>query len=243
MNAGRAWCPLCLASTDLIRSHIIPAFCYDAAFDEKHRVLHLDAARATAKPRQSGIWEPLLCAACDGFLNRYDSYFATIWSTPPIPDPLLTPQYEIRSLDYRLFKLFHLSVLWRAHWSTHKAFASVRLGPHESRIRAVLKTGDAGAAGVYPIWATCVVRETLEIERQLLVPHQPTHLSGHRFYVSMFGGCEWLIKISRHPWSNALSGNLSSTGRLTVHRRPRAALNYVHRFTAQFKENESHRNA
>jgi hypothetical protein len=40
----------------------------------------------------------------------------------------------IRGLDYSTFKLFHLSVLWRASVSSGPDFASVRLGVHEERI-------------------------------------------------------------------------------------------------------------
>ena len=47
-------------------------------------------------------------------------------------------------VEYEPFKLFHLSVLFRASVSTLPTFADVSLGPHEERLRNLLLARRAG---------------------------------------------------------------------------------------------------
>jgi hypothetical protein len=60
---------------------------------------------------------------------------------------------EINGLDYAMFKLFHLSVLWRAGVSTREEFRNVKLGSHEDVIRQMLLRDDPGARQVSSLGA------------------------------------------------------------------------------------------
>jgi len=59
--------------------------------------------------------------------------------------------WNLENYDYHLLKLFSLSILWRAHASSHQAFKKVKLGPHELPIRNLLLNNDAGSPDQYSV--------------------------------------------------------------------------------------------
>jgi hypothetical protein len=46
--------------------------------------------------------------------------------------------FVIKSYDYKIFKLFVLSLLWRASVSNRDSFALAKLGPYEDKLRLIL---------------------------------------------------------------------------------------------------------
>ena len=59
--------------------------------------------------------------------------------------------WQVAEYDYSLLKLFALSVLWRAHASSHHAFTKVQLGSHELTIRNLLLNNDPGSPDQYSV--------------------------------------------------------------------------------------------
>jgi hypothetical protein len=127
-------------------------------------------------PRQRGYWEkrsgikePMLCRACEGRFSRYENYFRVFFygNTPPplkklsIGTPLTIPPsvgldpdivgVSHVKLDYTQFKLFVLSLLWRASVAKGDFFEKVALGPHESKIAAMLKAETPGPDNEYSV--------------------------------------------------------------------------------------------
>jgi hypothetical protein len=117
----------------------------------------------------SGIKESLLCSACEGRFSRYENYFRDFFygnSPPPLKKlsvgtPLdlsrfigLDPDIlgaKLLKVDYAQFKLFVLSLIWRASVAKGNFFEKVDLGAHESRIAALLKAENPGPDNEYPI--------------------------------------------------------------------------------------------
>ena len=58
----------------------------------------------------------------------------------------------MQDVDYQRLKLFFLSVLWRAHWSSDWFFRNVDLGPHEPIIADFIKRGVAPPPEVYSVY-------------------------------------------------------------------------------------------
>src|SRR3546814_7896147 len=56
---------------------------------------------------------------------------------------------SVTGIDYAQFKLFLLSLLWRAGVAKGRYFERVTLGPHEERLRAMLHDGDPGPFDLY----------------------------------------------------------------------------------------------
>jgi hypothetical protein len=163
-------CRLCKQEKPLLKqSHIIPDFMYANLFDEHHKLhmfapaQYLEGNRRVARPASGEYEADLLCQNCDNVvIGRYETYGrrALYAGTNESQDyPVLehgvtetgVPVTRITDLDYRAFKLFLLSILWRASISTRPFFCSVHLGPYEEQIRRMVFEGDPGRFDDFPI--------------------------------------------------------------------------------------------
>ena len=136
-------CALCGNSGDIKKSHIVPRYWFKlikGTMDKMHIV-----ARNGVNVRkyfQDGPKTKLLCGGCEGFINdEYEKYFLKVWATnPAYPDPLPSGEIRFTIPDHCRFKLFHLSVLWRAAAAAHVSeFAARLVGP--ARLPGLCLTG------------------------------------------------------------------------------------------------------
>ncbi len=117
-------CKLCLQDKRLCnKSHIIPDFMHQELFDEKHRMVKFTTLMpGSDSVAQSGEHESdILCEDCDnrviGSLENYASkvlyggQISVKQVNYKLPDGLEFSQVD--GLDYKKFKLFLLSLLWR----------------------------------------------------------------------------------------------------------------------------------
>src|SRR5690554_1024049 len=126
-------CLLCEESRELCNSHIIPEFVYKALYDDKHR-FHTLSVSGSAPPSygQKGLRERLLCASCETQLSVHERYVNLLFTgQTQINVSRKGSLIEVNGIDYRHFRLFGMSILWRAHVSNLPFFAAVDLGPHE----------------------------------------------------------------------------------------------------------------
>jgi hypothetical protein len=194
-------CRLCLRQRPLCQSHIIPESCFTPVYDAKHRFITVTESKERLTLLQKGFREPLLCDKCEQHLNAFDHYFADAWFQQGLgpltaTDDLVT----VSGLDYSTFKLFHLSVLWRAAIASRPEFAGVQLGPHAERIRDMLLRADPGPTSQYGtiVYALCLPRST-QICRSIVTRPKRVRLEGHWGYHFVFGGCVWHHFVSSHP--------------------------------------------
>jgi hypothetical protein len=141
----------------LLDSHIVPEFLHRPIYDEDHEAIYFDSTRKGIRRR--GFWEELLCRECEERIGKLESYFADLWFKQGVrPELVIRGNRPLRvaGLDYTRFKLFHLSILWRASIATLRPFQEIRLGIHEERLRSMLLTGVAGPAELYPLWGVAV---------------------------------------------------------------------------------------
>jgi hypothetical protein len=168
---------------------------------------------------QKGFREKLLCADCEGLLaNRYEAYFAKLWYIQkPLPPSTNLARIELGGIDYSLFKLFHLSILWRASVSSLGPFARVQLGPHSERIRTMLLNEDPGLPSEYQILGAIVLfpgtREVLEGVISSPTAHR---YQGRRIYTFLFGGCVWNYVEGSRPIQSLAQAALSPTGTMIM---------------------------
>jgi hypothetical protein len=169
-----------------------------------------------------GLREALLCASCERRLGEFESYFANSWFgshglPSAIPPELDLPEMRRRGrsveieapmVDYRRFKLFHLSVLWRASVSGREEFRDVHLGPHEDRMRLMLLRGDPGGGADYRIGCCALLRPgTNSIHTGVVGVPQRVRNGGGSAYLSVYAGCLWAVFVSAGApgWSNVLT--------------------------------------
>lgn len=138
-------CELCLQESKLCDSHIIPEFAFRPTYDETGRAVEIRGERA--KKLQKGYREKLLCPRCEDKLNEgWEKYFKEVWfDRPALPVHPTEGFFTIEGLAYRRFKLFHLSVLWRASVAQGDPFRKVKLpAEDEEQLRRMLEADNPG---------------------------------------------------------------------------------------------------
>ncbi|MBI5190511.1 MAG: hypothetical protein HZA22_07535 [Nitrospirae bacterium] len=100
---------------------------------------------------QKGLREYLLCSVCEGKLSAYEKYAYENVLKKLLEYTFSMEEYlYFEDVDYRRFKLFLLSVLWRAGITSIPTFQSVSLGPHEGKLRDMILKENPGEEGEYP---------------------------------------------------------------------------------------------
>jgi hypothetical protein len=211
-------CRLCNQEARLRQSHIIPEFIYKPLYDDKHRfhVLSTLPAKGNARP-QKGSRERLLCQRCEGHISKYERYASRVFSGEAgVLSRREGKLIHLEGVDYRQFKLFALSVLWRAGISSLKMFEQVSLGPHEPRLREMIWQENAGSPESYPFVMSPVVFEQ-QVQTGLIIQPTRTRAEGHYGYRFVFGGIAWIYIVSQHkPLGVFREASLSREGRTTM---------------------------
>jgi len=152
-------CRLCLASSELQESHIIPRaiikLIRDEGLDKRFYKLH----NKLTKTIQDGPKEYLLCSDCEQKIGRYERYFieAVHFSKHGIEIKHNRQFALIENLDYRKIKLFFLSLLWRMSISSLPEFENVRIGDNEETIRKMLVREEPGESFEYSVSASILL--------------------------------------------------------------------------------------
>ena len=193
-------CKLCGENRELCNSHIIPEFCYKPLYDEKHRVtrVNLPEDRHRFSPIQKGFREHLLCCNCEGLLNdRYERPFKEYWDKVQLPTS--PPGARITGFDYASFKLFHLSILWRAGVCSGKGLKE-SLGPYAEKLRAMLLSNNPGPVAHYPILGRLMLRgaRVYSAGPVGVAPLRGRH-ENSRKYILCYCGIEWMVILTDHP--------------------------------------------
>jgi len=196
-------CRLCLKPKELKDSHIISEFLYGSIYDDKHRMMLLDLSKKTNKRNkiilQTGVREKLLCGECEEKLSKWETYASKIifHNVPKSPNDLNNIAVW-SGIDYKTFKLFQLSLLWRAGISNLPEFKQVKLGPHEEKIRVMLYDENPGKAYEYG----CAITRSKELPeiftKLIMAPEMIRKINGHRCVRFVINGMFWIYFISSH---------------------------------------------
>jgi hypothetical protein len=107
---------------------------------------------APVRLEQKGVRERLMCCECDrDILGPYDNYIAR-WMHA---DCGCIPQdcgstFRFTNVDFTMFRLFLLSLLWRFHVAKGFGFKAFSIPNHAERIRSMLHDGDPGERFFFP---------------------------------------------------------------------------------------------
>ncbi|HSH72466.1 MAG TPA: hypothetical protein VK974_05345 [Methylophilaceae bacterium] len=202
-------CALCLETKELKRSHIIPEFLYKSLYDEKHRLHVLSIIPEQENSiEQKGLREPLLCKDCEEKFSKWERYASLILKG----GIELTYRREgnivfIGGLDFVQFRLFQLSILWRAGVSNLQFFENVQLGKHSEIIRKLLLSSNPGSYDKYGCLMFGIHYEGDAFTSIIMQPGK-VRLFGHAGYRFVFGGFMWAFFASSHaieaPYNMAL---------------------------------------
>ncbi len=218
-GTARARCMLCLELRVLCDSHIVPEFMYKPLYDGRHRMRVVsaeDGRPKREKPLQLGLREKLLCSKCEQYINSsYEKPNVKVWrgfvEQRPVQGISVSPLrgddgswgVHIQGFDYASFKLLLLSVLWRAAAAKRTYYDEVVLGPHEERLRLMLRDKAPGSQADYP----CLLYVFTEPNFGLMARPARTRLEGHASYQFLLPGVVlwFVIADRRRPCSLAKS--------------------------------------
>jgi hypothetical protein len=192
-------CALCLENKELKRSHIIPEFLYETIYDKKHRLHMLSIIPDQDNSfEQKGLRERLLCGDCEQHLSVWERYASLVLKSGiPIDYYQEGNIVYISGIDYNKFKLFQLSILWRAGISSLQFFEKVQLGKHAETIRQLLLCNNAGSSKRYGCFMFGLKYEGKAFTDIIMQPGK-IRLNGHTAYKFVFGGFLWAILVSNH---------------------------------------------
>lgn len=200
-------CKLCLQEKYLLKeSHIFSAFLYREAGllnDEKYAIVetkkliegtYVDGF-PKANPKSKGEFEGgILCESCDNkIIGTYETYASQLLFHNSNCKQYQTGEGFKFSLctnvDYTKFKLFVLSLLWRASISSRKAFGNVRLNSAVAEeLRLMILNSDAKEFSKFPflIYTHWNIDES-EMPSDLFIPPiqmiSPQGEMTYRFYM------------------------------------------------------------
>jgi hypothetical protein len=206
-------CALCKTNADLQDSHIIPEFLYGPLYDHIHRfrIVPLEAG-AREELLQKGLREPLLCSDCEQRLSRWEDYAKTAFvDSRGVHVTQHQDAVAFANLDYRTFKLFQLSLLWRMSVTQLDFFKEVVLGPHQERIRLALLSNDPLSPDEYPCH-----RVAVEINRKpyfdWITPPCLERLDGFHIYWLVINGIMHSFYVGSHAPPPDLSPSFLNAG-------------------------------
>jgi hypothetical protein len=192
-------CGLCHSEKELRNSHIIPEFFYKPLYDSKHR-FNVIALTESEKNRyeQKGLREKLLCDDCEQQIGQYEDHVRRIFYGGTGIYIKNGNPIVISGIDYQKFKLFQLSLLYRAAISNLEFFHNISLGPHEEIIRKMLLEENPGKKLEYPCLILMLLIQSKEIIDAMIYPPQELRIEGHYSYRFILGGCFWIFFVSSH---------------------------------------------
>jgi len=228
-------CKLCNLEKPLIKtSHIIPDWMYEHLYTQKHKLYKFAPADYVAGNRRiqmpsSGEYEgDLLCKRCDNVvIGPYEDYARKAFKGGTLPveesptsNSFVSPggmEYtEIRNINYAKFKLFLLSILWRASVSSRDFFKSISLGPHGERIRQMILNGDPGSIDDYPIVVLTYLTDPSSHKDMVAEPGRLKDNQGTR-YIFIIAGFAYVFHVSKHDIpSFVLKHTIKPSNEMTV---------------------------
>lgn len=182
-------CNLCKREQEPRNSHMIPEFLHRPVYDPKHRAAIVERGTGTVRTVRQGYRERLLCQDCEQYLGRLDRSFSQTWyGRGALPERVPGRYVRISGLLYEDFKLFHLSVLWRASVAQGKLFALVDLELHEERLRRILLEWTLPPPGIYPVYGMVLRHPDGHlVAHEMVGPPGTGPMDGVRYYSFAWG--------------------------------------------------------
>jgi hypothetical protein len=219
-------CRLCQEEKELRRSHILPAF-----FRDDSALMYPTGKSRRPQPftqpihthpgkrfqrKQHGYWEarhgmiqPLLCGDCERNLSGLENYAKRSFygSSNPIRLQLPLLKDPLFLGNYKILKLFQLSILWRAAEANGEFFSAVNLSHHHrERLREMLLNDDPGTEDEYfcsmfrlvpsPLVEQLQALHGISIETGLFAPIAHNHETWD-LYAFLMGGLAWSFCVSQ----------------------------------------------
>ena len=229
-------CKLCKKNGPLRNSHIFPEWFYRPLYDCNHQfnLISTNSNKDRGK-RPKGIYQKLLCDECEQKLSNWERYARDVFHCLLLKVFDDDYKFTFSSVEYTPFKLFQMSLIWRASITTRPEIHPVDLGTHTEKIRKMLLDESPGEIYEYgTILMLSPVSQTL-MQRFLYPPEKvPGRVSGHSAYRAGFGGLFWLFIVSSHSRHIPHELFLSKNGNLPVFKVGAPAVRFMQQLATDF---------
>jgi hypothetical protein len=202
-------CRLCKTDQPLIKAHIIPEGFFRSLDDGSGRLM-IHTNEPGGRPRKSPIGEydtSILCGPCDNIFSPWEQHAQDVL-LQDLPDTAAVYRgatkvaWRIESFDYRLLKLFFLSLLWRASVSTRRFCRRVSTGPFEGVLHRMIRARDPGTPEEF---AVILGRFDEPGYNAMLDPH-PDRDDGIKYVRFYLAGVVAYIKVDSRPPTEPFAG-------------------------------------
>lgn len=185
---------------------------YTEVFNENHALYKIDINEfKRSRKLYTGEYESnILCENCDNnVIGQYETYAHKIlyggklYTGENIKFQNQKNEHGVvstyaKGVDYKKFKLFLLSVLWRASISSRDIYKQIDLGPHEDIIRKMIIDGDPKGQMEYPCMMLTYLNNRKELPPGFI--SQPIRIKNNdgTRYAFLIGGVLYTFFISKH---------------------------------------------
>lgn len=196
-------CAFCGQNSKLVESHVIPKGLYWGLQGCLHKapILVSPFENEFQKDRPIGFYDYFLCHVHEKQFNDWDTYaIKLLRDTTP---KTISGGWLFEGADYKLIKLFFISLLWRAHVTKNIFFERVSLGPHADRLKELIAHGDPSTPEEYSV---ILWRSEELLAKVIIAPYHEKYagVSFIRFYLP---GYMALIKVDNNPLSQEFKPN------------------------------------
>ena len=212
-------CRMCKKDRPLVRSHLFPEWLYTPIYDDDACIFNRGMRKS--RNRRAGaeaLYERLFCAECEQRIRKWEDYAHDVFfgDDPRLNLEDLGIQLIISGVKYAPFKLFQMSLIWRASISRRPEVFRVDLGPHAERLREMLLNECPGENHRY---GSFLLYPSSSLQHRILDFFGPPErtsrkLHGHTVYEGIFGGVVWMFIVSNHSEVLPNVMFLSENGRL-----------------------------
>jgi hypothetical protein len=185
-------CRFCGEDKRLIKAHIIPAAFFRRLRDGQDPPRLLTSKEGEYPKRMPiGIYDPdILCNDCEMQFGDWDGYAQELLgeelkdSSPMAVDGKIVA-HEIREYNYRLLKLFFISLLWRASVSGHPFYSRISVGHYEQLAKSLIEVRDPGYEDDFSV---LIAKFDHPIGDTILDPHRDRYdgVNYCRFYLGSY---------------------------------------------------------
>jgi hypothetical protein len=146
----------------------------------------------------------MLCSQCEALLSGYEREFKKIWMDTIPPDfthlhtRALAGVISVTVPDYDTFKLFHLSVFWRAAVSEGFRIERFSLGRYEEQLARMIRNRDPGRAGDFPFLGVLNLDSTgRPVATVSPLAKGRGRFEGHHYYMMTYAFCDWTFVVAQ----------------------------------------------
>ncbi|MDX5346877.1 MAG: hypothetical protein LPJ89_11290 [Hymenobacteraceae bacterium] len=194
---------------------------YKKLFSDEQKIAYVsDDFKSRSKLIHTGIYDSyILCHRCDNeLISSWETYASKLLYNGNFKkeeqihvenrvghDGL--EYVNVKNVNYKKFKLFLLSILWRAHVSKHPFFSEVNLGSSEQKLKRMLLEEKPGRECDFEI-ILIYPKTSSDIPDYIIAKPRIIRKNGNTFYVFVISEVIYLFNISafnRQPVFSSVS--------------------------------------